>query len=83
MKNLNKIWEKIRTNQGQYTLKIIKILRKTSLGSNFTGSYKKKSVFHQKNDKEKSYVNNLNNPIEAKIFCLNSYQVKNKDLLMN
>ena len=34
--------EKIKTNQKQYTLEIRKILRTTSLGSNFTGSYKKK-----------------------------------------
>ena len=33
--------EKIRTNWEQYTLKIMKILRRASLGSNFTGSYKK------------------------------------------
>ena len=36
--------EKIKINQEQYTLKIMKILRTTYLGSNFTVSYKKKSV---------------------------------------
>ena len=33
--------EKPRTNQKQYTLKVIKVLRTGSLGSNFSGSYKK------------------------------------------
>ena len=36
--------EKIKINQEQYTLKIMKILRTTNLGSNFTVSCKKKSV---------------------------------------
>ena len=35
--------EKIRTNWEQYTLKIMKILRRASLGSNFTGSYKRRA----------------------------------------
>ena len=34
-------FKKIGTNLEQYTLKIVKILRTASLGSNFTGSYKK------------------------------------------
>ena len=33
----------MRTGLEQYTLKIMKILRTLSLGSNFTGSYTKKS----------------------------------------
>ena len=36
--------EKTRTNQEQYTLRIMKILGTGSLGSNFTGSYNKKSA---------------------------------------
>ena len=32
----------------QYTLKIMKILRTASLGSNFAGSYKKKRVYGYK-----------------------------------
>ena len=40
MKNLKNKSEKKRTNSEQYTLKIMKILRAASLGSNFTGSYK-------------------------------------------
>ena len=35
-------WKKIRTNQEQYPLNIMKILRTPSLLSNFTGSYKKR-----------------------------------------
>ena len=42
MENCLKNWKKIRTKQKQYTLKIIKNLRTASLGSNFTGSYKKR-----------------------------------------
>ena len=34
--------EKIRTNYKQYTLKFMKTLRTAYLGSNFTGSYKKR-----------------------------------------
>ena len=40
-----KNWEKIRTNEEQYILKFMKILRTASLGSNFTGSYKKRRVY--------------------------------------
>ena len=36
--------KKIRTNLEQYTLKTMKNLRTASLGANFIGSYKKKSV---------------------------------------
>ena len=36
------IMENLTTNSEQYTLKIMKILRTASLGSNFTGSYKRK-----------------------------------------
>ena len=36
---LNRYWEKIRTNQEQYTLKNMTILRTVNLGSNFTGSF--------------------------------------------
>ena len=32
-------------NQEQYTLKIMKILKTANLGSNFTGSYKKRVYF--------------------------------------
>ena len=41
MENLLKNKETIRTNLEQYTLEIMKILRTSSLGSTFTGSYKK------------------------------------------
>ena len=34
------------------------------------------TLLHQKSDKKKSYINNLNNTIEDKIFCFNCYQVK-------
>ena len=44
MENLKKNWGRIRTNWEQHIPKIIKILRTASLGSNFTGSYIKKSV---------------------------------------
>ena len=44
MENLKKNREKIRTNKEQYTVKIMKISRIASLGSNVTGSYEKKSV---------------------------------------
>ena len=36
--------EKIKSNSDQRTVKMIKVLRKASLGLNFTGSYKKMSV---------------------------------------
>ena len=42
MGNFSKNWKKIRVNYEQNTLKILKILRTASLGSNFTGSYKKR-----------------------------------------
>ena len=45
MGNLKNL-EKPRTNWEQYTLKIMKVLRTASLGSNFTGSYQKKNVVH-------------------------------------
>ena len=35
-------WGQIRTSSEQYTLKIRKILEAASLGSNFTGRYKKR-----------------------------------------
>ena len=41
LENLRKNREKIRTNLEQYTLKIMKILRTASLGSNFNGTYKR------------------------------------------
>ena len=42
IENLKKNRGKIRRNSEQYTLKIMKILRIASLGSNFTGSCKRK-----------------------------------------
>ena len=66
MENLKKKREKIRTNEEQYTLKIMNILRAASIGSNFSGSYKNKSVtfFLQKASlfefkQEKSVILNL------------------------
>ena len=66
MENLKKNREKIRTNEEQYTLKIMNILRAASIGSNFSGSYKNKSVtfFLQKASlfefkQEKSVILNL------------------------
>ena len=44
MENLKENREKIRTNQEQYILKNMKIVRLASLGSNLTGSYKKRVV---------------------------------------
>ena len=46
MENQKKKKKKLGKNKNKLrTLKIKKILRTASLGSNFTGSYKKKSVF--------------------------------------
>ena len=43
MENFKKSGEN-KTKKEQYTLKIMKILRTTSLGYSFTGSYKKRSI---------------------------------------
>ena len=41
IENLKKTLKKIRTNQEQYSVKIMEILRTASLDSNFNGCYKK------------------------------------------
>ena len=43
--------EKIKNKTRKYTLKTMKILRTTSLGFNFTGSYEKKESIHQSSKK--------------------------------
>ena len=51
MENLKKKWEKIKNKTRKYTLKTMKILRTTSLGFNFAGSYEKKESIHQSSKK--------------------------------
>ena len=48
----------------------MKILRTASLGSNFTGSYKKKSVFNKKKKKiNKNYSLHISNPQSTFPIC--------------
>ena len=51
MENLKKKLEKIKNKTRKYTLKAMKILRTTSLGFNFAGSYEKKESIHQSSKK--------------------------------
>ena len=51
MENLKKTLEKIKNKTRKYTLKAMKILRTTSLGFNFAGSYEKKESIHQSSKK--------------------------------
>ena len=59
MENLKKNREKIRTNEEQYSLKIMKMFRTASLGSNVTGSYKKKSVPQQEEGKQYNVIKEI------------------------